>query len=731
MNLDSLNDKQKEAVKYIDGPLLVLAGAGSGKTKVLTSKIAYLLEEKDVYSREILAITFTNKAAKEMKNRIYDLVGTNSHGLWMGTFHSISVRILRQHADLIGYGKDFVIYDAMDQKSIIKDCMKELDISTERFPVKMVISKISKAKDEMISPLEYKNVFVNDFLIDEIYDLYEKKMFKNNGMDFDNIILNLNKLFKLNKDIIEFYRKSFKYVLVDEYQDTNKAQYEMISLLTKGKGNLFVVGDNDQSIYGWRGADIRNITEFEHDFKGAKVIKLEQNYRSTKNILDVANAVISNNRYRKDKNLWSAEENGNLINLFNAYDEYNEADFVITSIYNLTNAEYRTKDIAILYRTNAQSRNFEDRLRRYDIPYRLVGGTKFYSRKEVKDMLAYLRVVQNPLDEVSLVRIINEPKRGIGKRTIEKIKENAIENDISFYDAMFVLSKENKLSAKATKKLGEFLSVIKKYIDKKDEMKSQEILMGIFKDSGYENMLVLENTIESNTRIENINELLNAVYEYSENEDDYSLEGFLCSVSLMSDVDGMDDEEIGVTLMTLHSAKGLEFPVVFLVGMEEGLFPNGRAFDSPREMEEERRLCYVGITRAKKEVYLSYASKRKVFGEEKTNIASRFIKEIPSKYINDLNPKPKFMRKESKRQEKKDDFYSEYIRTKNRKKKEKVNIDNELDKFVVGTKVKHEIFGIGTIVGSNGDDGKKVSIAFENLGIKNLHLDYAPLNIVK
>lgn len=729
MNLDSLNDAQKEAVKYTDGPLLVLAGAGSGKTKVLTSKIAYLLEEKDVYSREILAITFTNKAAKEMKNRIYDLVGINSYGLWMGTFHSIAVRILRQHADLIGYGKDFVIYDAMDQKSIIKDCMKELDISSERFPVKMVISKISKAKDEMISPVEYKNVFTNDFIIDKIYDLYEKKMFKNNGMDFDNIILNLNKLFKLNKDIIEFYRKSFKYVLVDEYQDTNKAQYEMISLLTKSKGNLFVVGDNDQSIYGWRGADIRNITEFEHDFKGAKVIKLEQNYRSTKNILNVANAIISHNKYRKDKNLWSAEEDGKLINLFNAYDEYGEADFVITSIYNLTNAEYRTKDIAILYRTNAQSRNFEDRLRRYDIPYRLVGGTKFYSRKEVKDMLAYLRVIQNPLDEVSLVRIINEPKRGIGKKTIEKIKENSIENDISFYDAMFLLSEKNKLSVKATKNLGEFSSVIKKYIDKKEELKSPEILMGIFKDSGYESMLVLENTLESNTRIENVNELLNAIYEYSENEDDYSLEGFLCSVSLMSDIDGMDDEEIGVTLMTLHSAKGLEFPVVFLVGLEEGLFPNGRAFDSPHEMEEERRLCYVGITRAEKEVYLSYASKRKVFGDEKINIASRFIKEIPGKYINDLNPK--LMKKESKKQEKKDDFYSEYIRTKNHEKKDKVKINNEAGKFVVGIKIEHEVFGVGTIVGSSGDGGKKVAIAFENLGIKNLHLDYAPLKIVE
>ncbi|MEA3424174.1 MAG: UvrD-helicase domain-containing protein [Bacillota bacterium] len=720
MDLKLLNKEQCEAVEYTQGPLLVLAGAGSGKTRVLTYKIAYLMEEEKVYPNQILAITFTNKAAKEMKERIHNLVGDKADGLWMGTFHSIAIKILRMYSDRIGYKKDFIIYDTSDQKSIIKRCMKELDVNGERFPIKRVISKISNAKNKMISPDRFKHVYPTDFVVENVYRRYEELMLKNNGMDFDNIILNVIKLMKENEDVKEFYRKHFKYVLVDEYQDTNKAQYEMISLLTKGKGNLFVVGDNDQSIYGWRGADIRNISEFDADFKGAKVVKLEQNYRSTSNILDAANAVIKHNIYRKDKDLWSSNEKGEKVKYYAAFDEYNEADFVVSKVNSLIDDGYTTKEIAVLYRTNAQSRVFEERFRTHDIPYRLVGSSGFYGRKEIKDILAYLRIVQNPLDEVSLMRVVNEPKRGVGNRTIEKLQVMAGEYDISLFEMIRKAYQEDLISGKARVGLKEFYDAVNLYVENKDNYKVTDILNGIYIDSGYKKVLEAENTLESQGRMDNIGELLSAVAEYQLDNDEASLGGFLESISLMSDIDRMDDDEIGVTMMTLHSAKGLEFPVIFLVGMEEGLFPSGRAFDNELEMEEERRLCYVGITRAEKELFISSASRRMLFGYRKDSLESRFIDEIPDALIEKLNE-----RKITKSKIKSNaDFLSKGMSPKEFEKTVKTDV---LKIVNTGMHVKHKIFGNGTIVSVSGKGNKMATIAFENQGIKNLHIDYAPL----
>lgn len=722
MNLNVLNENQRKAVEYTDGPLLVLAGAGSGKTRVLTYKIAYLMQEKKVYPSQILAITFTNKAAKEMKNRIYNLVGDEAHGLWMGTFHSIAVKILRRYAERIGYGKDFVIYDSLDQKSIIRQCIKELGVNKEQFSVKIVTNKISNAKNKMITPENYRHIFPNDFTIANIYERYEEKMFKSNGMDFDNIIFNVNRLLKENQDVADFYRQHFKYVLVDEYQDTNKAQYSMVNLLTKGQDNLFVVGDNDQSIYGWRGADIRNITEFEKDFKGAKVIKLEQNYRSTNNILEAANGVIQKNLYRKDKNLWSAKEKGELISFYPSYDEYDEADFVVRKVNSLISDGCSTKEMAILYRTNAQSRLFEERFRRYDIPYRVVGSIGFYARKEIKDMLSYMKVIQNPKDEVSITRVINEPKRGIGQKTIEKIAAMAMEESISFFEMMKIIVQNGTIGGRAGKGLAHFCEFVVRLNEAKENMALTDLLTGIYTGSGYEAMLSAENSLESQARMENIGELFNAVAEYQMNDDEFTLGGFLESISLMSDVDRMDDEEIGVTMMTLHSAKGLEFPVVFMVGMEEGLFPTSRAFDSADDLEEERRLCYVGMTRAEERLFLSCASQRTLYGQSKPALMSRFIGEIPEELIINLNSTQKI----AKKSDASPDFLSMGMSPKQFKPK---NEDKKkLASVTMGMRVKHKIFGIGTVVSV---ENKNATIAFEDRGIKKLHIDYAPLEEVE
>ena len=496
----------------------------------------------------------------------------------------------------------------------------------------------------------------------------------------------------------------------------------MISLLTKGKGNLFVVGDNDQSIYGWRGADIRNISEFEADFKGARVIKLEQNYRSTNNILDAANAVIQNNLYRKDKNLWSSNEKGEKIKYYDAADEYSEADFVLSRINSMINNGCSTKEMAILYRTNAQSRVFEERFRRYDIPYRVVGSMGFYGRKEIKDLLSYMRLIQNPLDEVSLLRIVNEPKRGIGNKTIEKLQEMANEFDVSLFEMIGRAYKEDIIGGKAGMGLKAFYETLRPYIQSKDDLKVTDIFDGIYRDSGYREMLEIENTLESQSRMDNIGELLSAITEYQMSEEEAKLEGFMESISLMSDIDRMDDDEIGVTMMTLHSAKGLEFPYVFMVGLEEGLFPTGRAFDNTLELEEERRLCYVGITRAEKELYISSASQRMIFGTRREYLVSRFVGEIPENLIEYLNGKKK--KKSKDELSSKTDYLDKGM---NPKSFEKKSTGNRIKAVHAGMKVKHKIFGEGTVVSVSGTDNKMAMIAFVDKGVKNLHIDYAPL----
>lgn len=637
MNLSTLNPMQRVAVETTEGPVLVVAGAGSGKTRVLTHRIAYLVKEKRVFPSNILAFTFTNKAAQEMRLRVGQLVGGDSNGMWMGTFHSICVRILRGDADKIGYKSDFVIYDTSDQKVLVKECMKELNIDDKKLPVNSVMYRISGAKNDMMTPEAFEddaNGNYPDALVAKVYALYQRKIFKNNAMDFDDLIGNTLRLFSEDEEVLNHYQNKFRYVHVDEYQDTNKAQYELINYLASGSGNLCVVGDADQSIYGWRGADIRNIYEFEKDFDSAKVIKLEQNYRSTKNILAVANAVIEKNLYRKDKHLWTENEDGDQIRYYRAPDEYSEGRFIVSEIKNLQETEGRSfKDFAILYRTNAQSRVFEDVLLKSNIPYKIVGGLKFYERKEIKDIMAYMKMIQNPVDDVSFMRVVNVPKRGIGAKTIEKIGQHAIQNDLSMYQSAAILMNEGGFSKKATTGLKSFVSFIDKYTKQKNTVSAHAIYAGIVEDSGYVAELRLENTIESKSRIENIQEFETVIQEFEKMEMDNSLETFLAMTTLKSDVDGVEEDEQGILLMTLHSAKGLEFPVVFLVGLEEGIFPSARALDEEDGIEEERRLCYVGITRAEEVLYISHAYQRSRFGRTEVNLASRFLEDIPKEYV--------------------------------------------------------------------------------------------------
>ncbi|MCK4561437.1 MAG: UvrD-helicase domain-containing protein, partial [Flavobacteriaceae bacterium] len=551
--IDELNEAQRQAVLQKEGPMIIIAGAGSGKTRVLTYRIAHLMKS-GIDPFNILSLTFTNKAAREMKSRIAKVVGqSEAKNLWMGTFHSVFARILRSESDKLGFPSNFTIYDTQDSVRLISSIIKEMNLEKEKYKPKQVLGRISQLKNSLITIRAY---YQNPELIESdkmtgrpkigsIYKEYVERCFKAGAMDFDDLLLRTNELLHKNEAVLAKYQDRFRYILVDEYQDTNKAQYEMISLFTKGKGNLFVVGDNDQSIYGWRGADIRNISEFEADFKGAKVIKLEQNYRSTKNILDVANAVIKHNLYRKDKNLWSANGKGEKIKYYSAFDEYNEADFIVSRVNSLIDDGYTTKEMAILYRTNAQSRVFEERFRAHDIPYRLVGSSGFYGRKEIKDILAYLRIIQNPLDEVSLIRVVNEPKRGVGNKTVEKLQVMAEEHNISLFEMIGKAYQDDLISGKARIGLKEFYESVNTYAIDKENYSVTDILNGIYVDSGYKKVLEVENSLESQGRMDNIGELLSAVAEYQIDNDEASLGGFLESISLMSDIDRMDDDEIG------------------------------------------------------------------------------------------------------------------------------------------------------------------------------------------
>ena len=633
--LDELNDKQYDAIVNTEGPCLVIAGAGSGKTKVLTHKIAYLIDEKNVKPWNILAITFTNKAANEMKDRVEKLVGDIAKDMWIGTFHAICVRILRKFIDRLGFESSFVIFDTSDQKTMVKQIIKSQDLDDKIFSDKSVLYEISNAKNEMLDPAAYAVRANGDFRkekIADIYRIYQKRLKENNAIDFDDIINFTIQILMDNPDILEYYTEKFRYVLVDEYQDTNKAQFTLVTLLASKYGNITVVGDNDQGIYSFRGADISNILNFEKDFPGTKIIKLEQNYRCTQNILNAANAVIKNNETKYEKKLWTKNEEGNLPKVYRGNDEYDEANYVVNQIEHLKLSEhYNYSDFAVLYRMNSQSRSIEDILRREDVPYKIVGGLKFYERKEIKDIIAYLRLIQNTADNLSLTRIINEPKRGVGKTSLDNIESIATSNGISMFE---VIKRADEFGlSRVFSNTREFISTIEELRQEKDNTKVSELIKKTLQLTGYTASLENENTVEAENRIENLDEFLTVAIEFEEESAESSLSEFLEGITLSSDLDSVEDTDNSVTLMTLHSAKGLEFPVVFLVGMEEGIFPGYKSIGEPKELEEERRLCYVGITRAKQQLFMTCAKQRTIFGSTSCNGVSRFLKEIPANML--------------------------------------------------------------------------------------------------
>ncbi len=753
MNLvEGLNNKQKEAVLETEGPCLVIAGAGSGKTKVLTHKIAYLIEEKGIKPWNILAITFTNKAASEMKERITNLIGESSNDMWMGTFHSICVRILRRYIDRIGYNSDFVIFDSSDQKTLVKQCIKALNLDDKIFTDRSVLSEISNSKNEMLTPVQYElrtNGELRKEKIAKVYELYQRKLKENNALDFDDIINLTIQILTENPDVLEYYSEKFKYVLVDEYQDTNKAQFTLVTLLSGRYGNITVVGDNDQGIYSFRGADITNILNFEKDFPGTKIIKLEQNYRSTKSILDAANAVIKHNEKKYEKNLWTEQEGGKLPTVARLDNEYEEANFIVEQINRLKREEYyKYSDFTVLYRMNAQSRSIEDIFRRENIPYKMIGGLKFYERKEIKDAIAYLRLIHNQADNLSLQRVINEPKRGIGQTSMEKIEAIAEANNISMYAVIKNAEKYglNKVYLNSR----EFINTIEELSSKKDETLISELLKEVLNKTGYTKALELENTAQAESRIENLNEFLTVAMEFEEENAENSLAEFLESITLSSDIDGMEDAEDSVTLMTLHSAKGLEFPVVFLIGMEEGLFPSYRSIGEQRELEEERRLCYVGITRAKEYLFLTCAKQRTIFGSTTCNKISRFIEEIPTELLEgaDELTKPKAVREDQEwTYGNKNNKDTNYVITGSSLNKPKTNfafrtaesflnsisakpVGVDLSQYKTGQTIYHKKFGEGIIteIATEGDD-LKLDISFEKVGHKRLMAKYAGLEI--
>lgn len=637
--LDSLNEPQREAVMTTEGPLLILAGAGSGKTRVLTHRTAYLIGEKCVNPYNIMAITFTNKAAGEMRERIDRMVGYGSESIWVSTFHSTCVRILRRYIDRLGYSTNFTIYDSDDQKTLMKDICKRLDIDTKLYKEKMFLAAISSAKDELIDPVEFETRGGGDYIKRrqaQVYREYQQELRQNNALDFDDLIMKTVELFKLDAEVLNSYQERFRYIMVDEYQDTNTAQFELIRLLALKYKNLCVVGDDDQSIYKFRGANIYNILNFEKHFPDAKVIKLEQNYRSTQNILDAANSVISNNVGRKEKSLWTDNGEGDRIQFEQLDSAAEEADYVARDIVRrVRNAEYQYKDCAILYRTNAQSRLFEERFITANIPYKIVGGLNFYSRKEVKDLLSYLKTIDNGQDDLAVRRIINVPKRGIGAATINKVSVFAAEQGISFFEAICMADEIPGLG-KAAAKIKNFVLFIRSMMAKAKLLSVSDLLQEVIETTGYVKELEAEGTDEAEARIENINELISKAVDYSDGEEAPTLSGFLEDVALVADIDSFDENSDYVVLMTLHSAKGLEFPNVYLAGMEDGLFPSYMSITSDQAdtaIEEERRLAYVGITRAMKNLTITSARMRMVRGQTQFGKVSRFVKEIPPELL--------------------------------------------------------------------------------------------------
>lgn len=735
--LVGLNDRQKEAVLHSEGPLLIMAGAGSGKTRVVTHKIAYLIEEKNVFPGSILAITFTNKAAAEMKTRVADLLNIDVDRMWMGTFHSICVRILRRDIDKIGFDKSFTIYDRDDQVTLVKECIKEENIDKDMYKESYLLARISSLKDSQTDPDTFINENYKDIkerTVGEIYALYQKKLKSYNALDFDDLIIRAVEVLSNNPIILDYYQNKFKYVFVDEYQDTNKIQYTLVKLLSDKHRNICVVGDSDQSIYAWRGADITNIMNFEKDFPGAMVVKLEQNYRSTQNILNVANQVIKNNSERKEKRLWTDNTEGDII--IHEQCEYSEEEafFVAKKIQEFIYKGYKPSDIAILYRTNVQSRTFEEAFISEGLPYKIVGGLKFYDRREVKDLIAYLKFIQNPNDNISLKRIINTPKRGIGNSTIEKIESYAAETEDSIYGALLSIGDISTLTGRATNSIKPFVELMNRFMAMKEIMGIKEFIEEVINSAGYVAELEKENTIEAKTRIENIKDFLSVALTFEEKNEGANMEDFLASVSLLSDMDKTIDSDNLITMMTVHSAKGLEFPIIFLVGMEEGLFPISRSFDNEKDMEEERRLCYVAITRAEQQLIITHAQKRTIYGSTNYTMPSRFLdemgdsieKKVTRKIIKttkrDLENRP-----EEKLVNIVDFNESNYVTP-------KATARNTFDLEInVGTKVKHKKWGIGTVVMlKNREDGdKEITIAFDKEGLKKLLQSIAPIQVVK
>ncbi|WP_242144456.1 MULTISPECIES: DNA helicase PcrA [unclassified Bacillus cereus group] len=731
--LNGLNPEQQKAVQTTEGPLLLMAGAGSGKTRVLTHRIAYLLGEKDVAPWNILAITFTNKAAREMRERIDTLVGPEAEDIWISTFHSMCVRILRRDIDRIGINRNFTILDASDQLTVVKKIMKERNIDPKKFDPRSILARISNAKNELLSAEKYaKQISIADpfeKLSSDVYTEYQKRLLKNNSLDFDDLIMTTIHLFERVPEVLEFYQRKFQYIHVDEYQDTNRAQYMLVNKLAARFKNLCVVGDSDQSIYRWRGADISNILSFEKDYENAKVILLEQNYRSTKNILNAANAVIENNINRKPKKLWTENQIGSKISYYRAATEKDEAYFVAKKIRDevqMGNRKYT--DFAVLYRTNAQSRMVEEIFLKSNIPYKIVGGIKFYDRKEIKDILAYLRLIANPDDEISFARIINMPKRGIGATSIDKIINYGVQNGISLTAVLDEIEHVG-VSAKITKAVKEFAGLLHNWVNMQEYLSVTELVEEVIEKTGYRDMLKNERTLESEGRLENLDEFLSVTQTFESQSEDKSLVAFLTDLALVADIDRVDEDPTAgeeVILMTMHSAKGLEFPVVFIIGLEEGVFPHTRSLMEEDEMQEERRLAYVGITRAEEELYLSNAQMRTLFGRTNMNAASRFISEIPTELIEPLNetkPKRETFGAKAKTAATTTRSRSQIVRPTVK------TTGGEQIGWAVGDKALHQKWGVGTVVSVKGEgDAKELDIAFPSpTGIKRLLAKFAPV----
>ncbi|EGW36537.1 DNA helicase PcrA [Desulfosporosinus sp. OT] len=748
--LDDLNPVQREAAEHKEGPLLILAGAGSGKTRVLTYRIAHLIAQ-GIEPSAILAITFTNKAAKEMRERVTTLVGSEGNGLWVTTFHSACVRILRREIDnLSGYNRNFVIYDTGDQQSLLKACLKEHNYDEKKFPVRSVAAVISDAKNKLQDPDEFSYKATDYFQqkVVDIYKTYQKKLKSNNALDFDDIIMLTVQLFQQSDHVYRYYQDKFRYIMVDEYQDTNHAQYMLIKLLASEYRNLCVVGDDDQSVYGWRGADIQNILDFERDYPEARVIKLEQNYRSTQKILEAANSVVKNNESRKEKSLWTENSEGQAVVCYVGSDERDEAAYVANRIRRLHELEGRPfNDFAILYRTNAQSRALEERLMKDTMPYRIFSGLKFYQRMEIKDILAYLRVLYNPADQVSFARVLNVPKRGLGESSLQKVLEYANEQGMPVLDAILEAEYIPELSTRAKKPLIAFAQLMQGMQNIARESSVSALVEEILNKTGYKAILEAENTPEAETRLENLLEFLSVTAEYDakaaqaaqnalndgveEDETVSGLSGFLEQVSLVADIDELDQAEEAVALMTMHSAKGLEFPVVFVVGMEDGIFPSSRSLMEPVVLEEERRLCYVAITRAREKLYLCNTEMRMLYGKRQYNQPSRFLMEIPSDLMTDIDPLDPPKRRPS--------IASKPLRNGVSDRKIPLGSGSWEKDFgstlvikggeahQVGEKVEHATFGRGIIVSIKGEGNQaELTIVFDS-GIKKLMAEYAKL----